>query len=63
MANNKLSISDLLIDNILGAPPPEDTSNEEPSDPLQPDLSCTPDPAKTKAQRQVIGVENAGGKA
>jgi len=62
MAIDKLSINDLLIDNILGAPPPEDTPNEEPIDPQQPDLTCTPDPTKTKAHRQVVGVENAGGK-
>jgi len=63
MAIDKVSINDLLIDNIPGAPPPEDTPNEEPIDPQQPDLTCTPDPTKTKAHRQVIGVENAGGNA
>jgi len=63
MAINKLSINDLLIDNIPGAPPPEDTPNKEPIDPQQPDLTCTPDPTKTRAHRQVVGVENAGGKA
>src|SRR5882757_6166875 len=63
MAVNKLSINDLLIDNVPGAPPPEDTPNEEPIDPQQPDLTCTPDPTKTKTHRQVVGVENAGGKA
>jgi hypothetical protein len=62
MAIDKLSINDLLLDNVQGAPPPEDTSNEEPIDPQQPDLTCTPDPAKTKAYRQVVGVETAGGK-
>jgi len=63
MAIDKLSINDLLIENVPGAPPPEDTSNKEPIDPQQPDLTCTPDPTKTKAHRQVVGVENAGGKA
>ena len=63
MAIEKLSIDDLLIDNILGAPPPEDTPNKEPIDPQQPDLTYTPDPTKIMALRQVAGVENAGGKA
>jgi len=60
---DKLSIDDLLRDNVPGAPPPEVTSNKEPIDSQQPDLTCTPDPAKTKAHRQVVGVENAGGRA
>jgi len=59
----KLSINDRLIDNVPGAPPPDDTPNEEPIDPQQPDLTCTPDPTKTKAYRQVVGLENAWGKA
>jgi hypothetical protein len=63
MAIDKLSINDLLIDNVPGAPPPEDTPNEEPIDPQQPDLTCTPDPTKTKAHRQVVGLENARGEA
>jgi hypothetical protein len=63
MAIDKLSINDLLIDHVPGAPPHEDTPNEEPIDPQQPDLTCTPDPTKTKAHRQVVGLENAGGKA
>jgi len=62
MAIGKLSINDLLIDNEPGAPP-EDTPNQEPIDPQQLDLTCTPDPTKTKAHWQVVGVENAGGKA
>jgi hypothetical protein len=62
MAIDKLSINDLLIDNVPGAPPPEDTPNEEPIDPQQPDLTCTPNPTKTTAHRQVVGVENVGGK-
>jgi len=63
MAIDKLSNNDLLLDNVPGAPPPKDTPNEEPIDPQQPDLTCTPDPTKTKVDRQVVGVENAGGKA
>ena len=51
------------MDNIPGAPPPEDTPDEEPIDPQKPDLTCTPDPKKTQAHRQVVGLENAGGKA
>jgi len=58
MAINKLPINDLLIDNVPGAPPPEDTPNAEPIDPQQPGLTCTPDPTKTKAHRQVVEVEN-----
>jgi hypothetical protein len=34
----------LPIDNVPGAPPPEDTPHKEPMDPLKPDLTCTPDP-------------------
>jgi hypothetical protein len=63
MAVNKLPINDLLLDNVLGAPPLEDTPKEKPIDPQQPDFTCTPNPTKTKAHRQVVGVENAGGKA
>jgi hypothetical protein len=62
MAVDKLPINDLLLDNVPGAPPPEDTPNEEPIHPQQADLTCTPDPTKTKVYRQVVGVENAGGK-
>jgi len=63
MAINKLPINDWIMDNIPGAPPPEDTPDEEPIDPQKPDLTCTPDPKKTQAHRQVVGLENAGGKA
>jgi len=49
------------IDNVPGAPPPEDTPDKETIDPQKPDLTCTPDPTKTRAHRQVVGVENAGG--
>jgi len=63
MAIDKLLIHDLLIDNVPGARPPEDTPNEELIDPQQPDVTCTPDSTKTKAHRQVVGVDNTGGKA
>jgi len=63
MAIDKLSINNLLIDNILGVPPPEDTPNNKPINPHQPDLTCTPDLTKRKAHRQIVGVENVGGKA
>jgi len=63
MVIDKLSINDRLIENVPGAPRPEDTGNEEPIDPQQGDLTCTPDLTKTKAHRQVVGVENAGRKA
>jgi hypothetical protein len=62
-AIDKLSINNLLLGNVLGAPPPEDTPNQKPIDPQQPDLTCTPDPTKTKVHRQVVGLENTGGKA
>ena len=60
---DKLSINDLLLDTVAGAPPPEYTPDEETTDPQKPDLTCTPDPTKTRAHRHVVGVENAGGKA
>jgi len=63
MAIDKVSINDLLNDKVPGAPPPEDTPNEEPIDPQQPDPTRTPDPTKTRAHWQVVGVENAGGKS
>jgi len=63
LAIDKLAIDDRLIDNVPGAPPPHDSPNEEPIDPQKPDLTCTPDPTKTKAHRQVVGLENAGGTA
>jgi len=52
-----------LIDNVPGAAPLEDTPDEKTIDPQKPDLTCTPDPTKTRAHRQEVGVENAGGKA
>jgi len=63
MAIDKLSINDLLIDNVPCAPPPEVIPNEEPMDPQEPDSTRTLDPTITKAHRQVVGVGNAGGKA
>jgi hypothetical protein len=63
MAIDKLSITDLLIENVRGAPPPDDTPKEESIDPQQPDLTCTPDQTKTKDHWRVVGVEIAGGKA
>jgi len=63
MAIDKLLINDRLRDNVLGAPPPEDTPDEEPIDPQKPDLTSTLDSTKTKAQRQVVELENVEGKA
>jgi len=64
MAIDELSqLIHLPMDNVPGAPPSEDTPDEETIDPQKPDLTCTPDPTKTRAHRQVVGVENAGGKA
>jgi len=60
---DKLSNDDLLIPKAPSAPPPEDSPNEDPIGPHQPDLTCTTDPTKTKAHRQVVGVENSAGKA
>jgi len=48
MAIDKLSINYLLTDNVPGAPPPEVTFNEESIDTQQPDVTCTPDPRKSK---------------
>jgi hypothetical protein len=55
MAFNKLPVNNRLIDNVPGAPPCEDTPNNEPIHPKQPDLTCTPDSTKTKAHKQVAG--------
>ena len=63
MAIDKLPINDRLVDNVPGAPPPEDTPIEEPLYPQKPDLSCTPNPTKMKTYRQVVGVDNVGRKA
>jgi len=56
-------LSHLPIDNVQGAPPPEDTPDEETIDPQKPDLTCGLDPTKTRAYRQVVGGENVRGKA
>jgi hypothetical protein len=61
LAIDKLLIHDLPIASVPGVPPPEDTPNEEPIYPQQPDFTCTPDPTKTKAHGQVVGVEKSGG--
>jgi hypothetical protein len=64
MAIDELSqLIHLPIDNVPGARPPEDTPDKEPIDPQKPDLTCTPDPTKMRAHRQLVRVENAGGKA
>jgi len=53
----------LHIDNVPGAPPPEEIPDEETIDHQKPVLTCTPDLTKTRAHEQVVGVENRGGKA
>jgi hypothetical protein len=64
MAINMLSqLIHLPIDNVSGTPPPEYTPDTETTDPQMPNLTCTPDSTKTRAHRQVGGVENVGGKA
>jgi len=63
MAIDKLSINDLLIDNVLGTLPLESTPHEKPIDPQQSNLTCTPDSTKTKACMQLLAVDNDGGKA
>jgi hypothetical protein len=51
MAIDKLSIDNLPIDKVPGAPLPEDSPYEEPFHPQQPDLIFTAAPTKTKAHR------------
>ena len=64
MAIDELSqLIHLLIDTVPGAPPPDDTPNEEMINPQKPDLTGTTDPTKTKAHMQVVRVENAGGES
>jgi hypothetical protein len=64
MAIDELSqLIHLPIDNVPGAPRPDDTPDEEPINPQKPNLTCTTDATKTRAHRQVVGVENMGGKA
>jgi len=45
------STNDLAIDNVPGAPPPQDIPDKETIHPQKPDLIYTPDPTKTKVQR------------
>jgi len=61
IAIEKLPVNDLLLDNVVGAPPPEVTPKEEYIDSQQPDLTCSTYPIQTKAHTQVVGVEIAGG--
>jgi hypothetical protein len=61
--DNFISLIHLPIDHVAGEPPPDDSPNEEMIDPQKLDLACTPDPTMTRAYWQVVGVENAGGKA
>jgi hypothetical protein len=51
MAIETLPINDLLIENVPGATPPDDTPTEEPIDPQWPVVTCTRDSTKTKAHR------------
>jgi hypothetical protein len=62
MTINKQSIDDVLLDNVPGAPPPEETSNEEYIVSWQPDLTCFTYPTQTKAHIHVVGVEIVRGK-
>jgi len=57
------STDNLPIVIVPGAPPPEDTPDEETIDSQTPDHTCTPDRRKTKSYRQAVVVGNAGGKA
>jgi len=50
-----------MKDNVPGEPPCEVTHDDETIDTQKPELTCTPDPTKRKADRQAVGVENAGG--
>jgi hypothetical protein len=47
-------LNHLPIDNVPGAPPPEDTPDDETIDPQKPDLTCTPDVTLMKTHRQVV---------
>jgi len=57
------STDDLLICNVPTAPSVDDNSNEDNIEPQKPALTCPPDSIKTKANRQVVGAENAEGTA
>jgi len=61
-ASMSKSINEIPIDNVPGAPPPEDTTTEETIDSHKSNLTCTTYQAQTQALREVVGVENAGGK-
>ena len=50
-------------DDVPSVPPPANTSDKETIDPQKRDLTCTPDSTKTKAHRQVVGVDNVEWKA
>jgi hypothetical protein len=50
------------MDNEPGAPPPEVTTDEETIHPQMINLPCTSNRSKMKGCRQVVEVENAGGK-
>jgi hypothetical protein len=52
--------NNLTMDNVPGAPLPEDTPNNDRIHPPKHDLTCTPDPRKTMAYIQVVVVENVG---
>jgi hypothetical protein len=60
MGIDKLPIADLLIEHASGATPPKDTSNKEPIDQLQPNLTGTPDLMVRNAHMNVVGVYNVG---
>jgi hypothetical protein len=57
------STNNLPLHNVPGAPPPEDTPDEESIHSQKSDLTCNPHPTKMKAHRQLVGVENPWGKA
>jgi hypothetical protein len=64
MVIDELSHQVLLpIDHVPGAPPPEDTPDKGTICPQKSNLTWIPDQSKTKAYRQLVGVENMGGKA
>lgn len=46
MAITKLTVNNLPMDNVPGAPPPEDTSAKDPIDPEQRAFTCTSDPTR-----------------
>jgi len=48
---------------VPGAPPPEDTPDEETVECQKPDLACTPDATKRYVHRQGITVRKVGGES